>query len=236
MTYVQKRKAFTIVELLVVVAIIALLVGIMVPAVRGALDRAKDLAVRTQLASISTGLELFKSDYDEYPVSLDPLGIRPGAQLLCDAMLGEDLRGPFVNGQQKNPYVKQEGIDFAPYDPDGSNGSYVMVGKWGNPILYYAAAPGAMVSDHITNIYDEDDNADYVDSLGSSNPLNTSFYEYITNRQVLPPAGQNLTIDNAVPYMPDSFILITAGKDGLYGNEDDITNFARKGGIVSFAP
>ncbi len=243
MLCVQKKKAFTIVELLVVVAIIALLVGIMVPAVRGALDRAKDLAVKTQLASISTGLELFKSDAGEYPTSSYNLTDRPGAQLLCDFLVGTDLRGPFVNGQQKNPYVKQEGIDFEPYPPDGSNESsnesYVMKGKWGHAILYYRAAPGAMVSDDIINTFDYTDNADSIQDYfgqGTDDTLtdSTSFYEYITNPQIGNPT--NLAIEDAVPYMPDSFILISAGKDGIYGNEDDIANFDRKGNIVSFVP
>ena len=236
MLCVQKRKAFTIVELLVVVAIIALLVGIMVPAVRGALDRAKDLAVKTQLASISTGLELFKSDAGDYPESLDTVAGKPGAQLLCDALLGVDLKGPFVNGQQKNPYIKQEGIDFFPYGPDLSNQTYVMQGKWGHAILYYRAAPGAMLAtDAIDQIYDADDNANSIpafsgltdDPLADATGTYKSFYSYITNVQIGNPADLNA----AAPFNAESFILISAGKDGIYGNEDDIANFDRKGVI-----
>ncbi|MBU0641310.1 MAG: hypothetical protein KKB50_20825 [Planctomycetes bacterium] len=29
----------------------------------------------------------------------------------------------------------------------------------------------------------------------------------------------------AVPYRKDSFILLSAGRDGAYGTEDDVTNF-----------
>ena len=231
MLCVQKRKAFTIVELLVVVAIIALLVGIMVPAVRGALDRAKDLAVKTQLASISTGLELFKSDYDEYPDSSDL--VRPGAQVLCDSLLGPELRGTIDphTGQQRNPYVKQEGIEFMPW-PTVSPTSYVMKGKWGHAILYYRATPGAMLATYaIDQIYDADDNASSIPDFSDRNddPLadGTDFYNCITNMQIGNPADLNA----AAPFNAESFILISAGKDGIYGNEDDIASFDRKGVI-----
>ncbi len=30
------------------------------------------------------------------------------------------------------------------------------------------------------------------------------------------------------PYRPDSYLLVSAGPDGLYGNEDDVRNFGRK--------
>ena len=32
-----------------------------------------------------------------------------------------------------------------------------------------------------------------------------------------------------VPYNVDSFILVSAGSDGEYGTDDDVTNFQRKG-------
>ena len=232
MSRMKKTKAFTIVELLVVVAIIALLVGIMVPAVRGALDKAKDVAVKTQLAAIGTGLELFKSDAGEYPDSSDT--VRPGAQLLCDSLVGTDLRGPIVNSQQKNPYIQQEGVDFQPWGSTPNN-SYIMKCKWDRPILYYRAAPGAMLTDVITDIYDATDNAAFVgawsgptDPLADDSGTYSGFYNYITNTQI----GNPGSLNDAVPYSPESFILISAGKDGIYGNEDDIANFDRKGAAI----
>ena len=47
-----------------------------------------------------------------------------------------------------------------------------------------------------------------------------NFYEAIANPQVPQPLP-NVT----VPYKRDSYILISAGYDGLYGTHDDITNF-----------
>jgi prepilin-type N-terminal cleavage/methylation domain-containing protein len=56
------RAAFTLVELLVVVSIIALLVAILVPALTGVRDRAKAVATRSQITSLGTGLDAFKQE------------------------------------------------------------------------------------------------------------------------------------------------------------------------------
>lgn len=64
------KPGFTLVEMLVVVALIALLAGILIPVVKRAMDRAKEAAVQTQIQKISTGLETYKLDFGAYPSSL----------------------------------------------------------------------------------------------------------------------------------------------------------------------
>ncbi|UCF16270.1 MAG: type II secretion system protein [Phycisphaerales bacterium] len=62
------RKAFTLVELLVVVAIIALLMGILLPAVGRARFEAKVLAVNAELREIGMALEAYSFDNEsKYP-------------------------------------------------------------------------------------------------------------------------------------------------------------------------
>lgn len=48
--------------------------------------------------------------------------------------------------------------------------------------------------------------------------LNKAVYES-TRDESIPSSG------SLVPYRPDSFLLITPGPDGVYGSEDDVTNF-----------
>ncbi len=244
----QNRKAFTLIELLVVVAIIALLVSIMVPAVQNAMNVAKDGVVGTQLHNIQVGLEMFKHDTvagaGYYPPS-DIVADSPdksGAQLLCDFLMGLDLRGydPLydpVSGlgfdpdnPRRGPYIKLGTVEFEAY-----GGTYIMKCKWGSPILYYRAAPGTTLRDGIAVIYRARDNdqfiRDYTGRTGlDTDPLADSaptpgygqygeFFEYITDPQ-LPGAP--------LPYNPDTFILVSAGRDGIYGNEDDVFNFEQR--------
>jgi len=118
--------------------------------------------------------------------------------------------------------------------------------KAGTPILYYRAntssktiipsTPPAPPAPPEARIYNVLDNYDLIalgrvtDSklhpLGELDtfPLNweaeyARFYKYIRDMKV---TAASLII---WPYRPDSYILISAGADGLYGTSDDITNF-----------
>ncbi len=97
MVMMSNRKAFTIVELIMVVTIIALLLGILLPSVAAIRAKAKEVAQKAQLNTISMALEAFKQDYGDYPPS-DPYGNSTqtyycGAQKLSEALLGWDLMG-----------------------------------------------------------------------------------------------------------------------------------------------
>lgn len=90
------------IEILVVVTIIAILVGLLLPAVHTVQKMARDTKQKAQLTAIELGLAAFKNDYGDYPPSFcwDP-GVSTsgtlrdycGAQKLAEAMLGWDLRG-----------------------------------------------------------------------------------------------------------------------------------------------
>ncbi|MHC4646656.1 MAG: type II secretion system protein [Planctomycetota bacterium] len=98
--------------------------------------------------------------------------------------------------------------------------------KAGAPILYYRANTSA--SHRIYNIVDND----YIvrTKAGDDQKLHplqmgpgpdNYFYEYIQDLRVWDP-----TVPDVVyPYRPDSYLLITAGPDGIYGTGDDIRNF-----------
>ena len=68
----KRHSAFTIIELLTVVAIIALLISILLPALSRARRQAKDVNCSAYIHAIETGLEMFQNERGEYPPS-DPL-------------------------------------------------------------------------------------------------------------------------------------------------------------------
>jgi prepilin-type N-terminal cleavage/methylation domain-containing protein len=93
----DNRKAFTLVELLTSLVIIALLVGILLPSIAAVRRIAKQTAQKAQFASIDIALEAFKQDYGDYPDSnaWDTTTGLPycGAMKLAEAMVGQDLKG-----------------------------------------------------------------------------------------------------------------------------------------------
>lgn len=73
------------------------------------------------------------------------------------------------------------------------------------------------------------DNVPTKDSINDPANKNT-FVNFVLNRDVFEQTGgfdtANTTrIPTIVPYRKDSFIMVSAGKDGIYGTEDDVTNF-----------
>lgn len=73
------RSGFTLVEILVVVAIITILVALLVPAVMFAVSRAKRGRMAMEVASISKALERYKLEYGEYPPDFADVQLYPSA-------------------------------------------------------------------------------------------------------------------------------------------------------------
>ncbi|MFM9913803.1 MAG: type II secretion system protein [Methylophilaceae bacterium] len=66
-------KGFTLVELLVVLAILMLLLTVAVPKYFGGVDRAKEAALKQDLAVMREALDKFYGDQGRYPSSLEEL-------------------------------------------------------------------------------------------------------------------------------------------------------------------
>lgn len=69
MPFTPRRSAFTLIELLIVVAIIAILAAIAVPNFLSAQTRAKVSRAKSDHRTISTGLESYYVDWNRYPRS-----------------------------------------------------------------------------------------------------------------------------------------------------------------------
>jgi len=156
---------------------------------------------------------------------------------------------------RKGPYLEVEtanAVMFSKYyAPDRIDDTYVLADAFpkkmkrsgvelGMPILYYRANPGRIGNDPAygnwgTNTYNLNDS--YCDSQGiivrpvpfqstsTSHPLSQAgsnasaanlFYSRILNPNFTSPPR---------PYRANSFLLQSAGPDGLYGTPDDIFNF-----------
>jgi prepilin-type N-terminal cleavage/methylation domain-containing protein len=289
----RRKSAFTLVELLAVLGIIAILVAVLIPALTVVRKMAKETQQKAQLTTIEMGLTAFKNDYGDYPPShgYDTDYSYCGAQTLAEAMSGQDLLGFHPESIFSKDGKKADGTDLYPVTPDTANlkarkGPYLELAttnvfrlgnssgsaedglfdsvssgldkdkyvicdvftirrmtlgsgnaaKAGTPILYYKANtsskkfdPNSNSEDQIYNAYDnfsliilKSVTAD--GSAGKAHPLAGA------PKNLYKPDHEGGIRDSKIttipwPHRPDSYILISAGADGLYGTSDDIRNF-----------
>ena len=106
------RRAFTLIEMLLVVTIIGILAAIVVPRLVGRGEEAKIRATQAQITSFKSALNVFEVDNQYYPKGQN--GLTDLIQRPRDA---QSWRGPYLEG------------DTIPKDQWGRDFSYVCPGK-----------------------------------------------------------------------------------------------------------
>jgi prepilin-type N-terminal cleavage/methylation domain-containing protein len=80
----MKRRAFTLVELLVVISILAVLAGLILPAIASARARAKATRTKSDLQVIATALTAYKQDFGDCPRIAETAKAPGGAGMYAD--------------------------------------------------------------------------------------------------------------------------------------------------------
>lgn len=85
----SSRRAFTLIELLVVISILAILMGLLFPAVTGALENAKKTQARNDAVQIATAINGYFTEYGRFPVE-DGESANVNDNDLLDVLAGKD--------------------------------------------------------------------------------------------------------------------------------------------------
>ena len=105
----RNHNGFTLVELLLVVAILGILAAVVVVNISGRREEAMINAARTSIQGISSAIDLYEVDTGRYPSTLEALLSNDGAP---------NWKGPYLRGGLKSdPW----GISFAYNMKDGHN-------------------------------------------------------------------------------------------------------------------
>lgn len=105
------KKGFTLIEMLVVIAIISILIGIGINTFTIAQKKARDVRRKADLRSYQTALELYKQDTGLYPAS-------PTGWVYAHGL----VLAPYLNQNPKDPKDDQNGcFDYAA----GGNGGAI---------------------------------------------------------------------------------------------------------------
>jgi len=73
MNHIRARKAFTLIEIMVVIIILGLLASFVIPNITGKSEEAKQKLVCIQMKSLNESLKMFKVDNGSYPTTEEGL-------------------------------------------------------------------------------------------------------------------------------------------------------------------
>jgi prepilin-type N-terminal cleavage/methylation domain-containing protein len=195
---IRLKKAFTLIEMLVVVAIVSILFSISFAAFSGAGRSAKISATKTLIETLKTAIENYSNDFGDYPPSsgkragLTSNGLNDGVESLVRCLSTTRKNGPYFEFSDKQLYNADEDqtAKDGPRSSFGVNTLYEVIDDWGHPLVYLHNKDYAK-GQKVTEL---DDNmaAKKVDATGAKSGK-TGQYQSLTSFQIWScgPDGKN---------------------------------------------
>lgn len=235
-------RGFTIVELLVVVGIIAVLATMITPAVIRARSAARNAAIDAEIDLLHMALMNYRNEYGSFPPCLSgtlandpaarhikrvfPRTTNPAFEVRGEIMHPIIGLACWLGGYTRDPTCPVTGTnaggprrklyDFDPSRLDTKGLVYFPVGRSRSPFIYFNAAsyttngvPTGPITVWPTTAYTY--------TVGPTENPSTVTIAANTYSPVLRVTGEY--------FNPDTFQILCAGQDGVWGNDDDLSNF-----------
>ena len=129
----MSQRAFTLVELMLVVVIIGVLAAMVIPRLAGRTEQAKIARAKSDIAAVGLALDLYELDAGRYPAALDELVAKDPPSSLSEEARAK-WNGPYLKkGLPKDPWGRayvfqresQHSLDYdlSSLGPDGQPGN-----------------------------------------------------------------------------------------------------------------
>jgi general secretion pathway protein G len=126
----QDQYGFTLIEIMVVMAILALLAALVGPKIMGRSDDAKIVDAKVQIRNLESALKLYKLDNGVYPATEQGL----------QALVEKPVNGQIPKNYKAEGYLESKKM---PADPWGNDYVYLSPGEHGDYDLCSRGADGA---------------------------------------------------------------------------------------------
>ena len=217
-----RRNAFTLAEMLVVIAIILILASLLVPAVYLGLVAAKNAAIAVEVGQLDAAMKQYKVLYKNYPPSSDPAatgaeaGITAHIRSIFGRATSPTVPPPYGMTAAEALVFWLQGYSGNPIDP--LSGTRIALMQFDQTRLKPTrVAPGSAGIQLYT----------YGPSEGQGQPyvyIHNGAYGSLTYTAVTPGKGMARAYKSSVapnPYInAESFQIISAGLDGDYGTDN----------------
>lgn len=162
----RKGKGFTLIELMVVIAIILILALIAIPAYRNMQDRARKSRVQSDLRTLANALQMFFTDWNQYPVQSTAARLADSTNNAGAELMGTNNASVNVNGAvsatgERGPITYIEKLPIDPFATPSTASYYYLSDSNGTRYVMWSqtSAPNEWI---------------YRDSVGNGGVTNTT--------------------------------------------------------------
>ncbi|MEL7484068.1 MAG: type II secretion system protein [Planctomycetota bacterium] len=152
----RAKRAFTLVEILIVVVILGILAAVVVPQFVDAADQAQTGNTETQLRTLRTQIQLFRaqSDTNEFPALVD--GGTDANATWADMIDADLIQAPPINPRSNSAIVSIDDTATGQAGQDAAAGGDATDGGW-----LYNSTTGEIWAIGFNEDYDQDGNDEW---------------------------------------------------------------------------